>query len=273
MKKGKTSNAPGDDLFNKLPGELRNKIYDLVLLEEDIIAVRFGRWRPGTTKRHTHIRWKEPGVLRASKWIRNEAKAVYYRGNIFEVKTRTNQIQEACDWIHSAIQGCEGVDRYFNLGTLHVSKSNWEDIHLWISLAKVVRSAGVIWNEYADTDDPNYEGRFGGYLIGVEDGDGIDQAFYEVAMLGQTAAREHWDEVTLEIEFEEWVEKKMITYSKRCGGWGAERKEKISKRIGKLQRRMMDIEEGHPDRSGLGDGFRGRGTVEPLTMQLRSRDA
>ncbi|KAK5125598.1 hypothetical protein LTR85_011872 [Meristemomyces frigidus] len=270
-KRTATSKPAGDDLFRKLPGELRNKIYDLALLEEGHhvpIAVHFGSWRSWLYHRGPEAtpRWREPGLLRASKWIRNEAKAIYYQGNHFEIKISTSQVQAACDWIRSTVEGCASEDRHFNLSNLHCTKSNWADIHTWLHLARLVRDIDIGFIECNEEYDS--------CNIGSALSAGIGRAFYEIAMLGSRAATEGWDEQTLEVEFEEWVDMMMmdrLSFYKARSSTSL----RIDCNIGKVRRRMRKIEHGshggRQRREGAGP-FSGPLTkhIPEMKMQLRS---
>ncbi|KAK4539226.1 hypothetical protein LTR36_000881 [Oleoguttula mirabilis] len=278
-KQAKTSKPLGEDLFRKLPGELRNRIYDLVLLEERTYMRRTTQRRfqkvrapiqvhsrgPGYGERAS--RWKEPGLLRASKWIRNEAKAVYYQGNIFAIQASTSDVRAACDWIRSTVQGFEIEDQSFNLESFSITKCKWADIRSWLSLAQIVRDLDVGFGVH--NQDTNYDGN-----IGYPHCTGIDRAFYEIAALGLEAATGEWDDLTLEMAFEEWIDRTMRDRQKFFKG-----RIRTSKRIdcgmGKVQRRMRKIEYGHVEENEDAGGLcryvgRGKGVIKPMTMQLRS---
>jgi len=65
--------------FLRLPAELRNRIYNEVLLETEAIpiklAVGFMSYRS----------WKPPGILRTCRTIRSEAAPIYYGSNTFKL--------------------------------------------------------------------------------------------------------------------------------------------------------------------------------------------
>ena len=93
-----------------------------------------------------------------------------------------------------------------------------------------------------------------------------------MAVLGYTAEREQWDELTLQIEFEEWVERTL-------GNWRfnhlLNKRSTLSEGIGKMQRAMMKAEGGQNEDDALADTYRGRGksTLGPRTIRLRSDSA
>jgi hypothetical protein len=80
----------GEISFMSLPGELRNEIYRLTLVELDIIRIRLrSKVRPHPFLERPFYSgtkpWREPGLLRANNSIRLEALSVYYGLNDFSV--------------------------------------------------------------------------------------------------------------------------------------------------------------------------------------------
>ncbi|KAK5718353.1 hypothetical protein LTR15_008080 [Elasticomyces elasticus] len=63
---------PGTDHFTKLPAELRNRVYELVIPRGERILGP----------------WTEPSILRVSKQIRKETSPIYYKHNEFTQKVR-----------------------------------------------------------------------------------------------------------------------------------------------------------------------------------------
>lgn len=62
----------------KLPAELRNRIYEMVLLDATTTHVTTAKAKPD---------WHSPGLLRTCHQIRSEASSIYYAVNIFRVSS------------------------------------------------------------------------------------------------------------------------------------------------------------------------------------------
>lgn len=273
-----TNKSQVEDLLRKLPGELRNTIWDLVLVEESGIGVHF---RKSSAKLTDHPRWKEPGLLKASKWIRQEAKAIYYQRNTFEVSLSTDEFGHVYEWIRCVMEGCE--EHVFPLCKLYVTKSSWAGVHSWLFLAKLAYGLEVILDvhriEFEDPKDWMYAPQWNAVYDGIE-GPGpwgcmhpspTRTALVEVIALGRRAIEEEWHESMLEIEFEEWVEATMNSRLIRK----QTAKDRVAAGFGKLQRRMIEAEGGRSEESELSDVYRGRTSkaVGRTQMRLRSQDA
>lgn len=122
----------------KLPGELRNRIYELVLGQDQKIAIRDRRTRyhhknePGL--RQKNIRWREPGILSVSKQIRAECIRLYYDGNRFEIYAGSDELAEVLKFLSRKSAG-EAVTLSFSIRVLD---AKWGDIPDWLQLAKIV---------------------------------------------------------------------------------------------------------------------------------------
>lgn len=64
-----------DSPLSRLPAELRNRIYELALLQDDSITISLNGKR----------RWRPPAHLSTCNQIRAEASSIYYAGNTFTV--------------------------------------------------------------------------------------------------------------------------------------------------------------------------------------------
>lgn len=133
----------------KLPGELRNEIFELALgleLDDDnddlsepqedtavtmFIRARQLRWLPDSAR----IRWREPSLLQVSKQVRQEASPFYYLSNRFRLFVRSGEVENACAWLGQISRRCAGLDRMdFSLRLLSPKR---EEIASWISLARL----------------------------------------------------------------------------------------------------------------------------------------
>lgn len=83
------SNAPQRSLLHQLPPELRNKVYELVLVSNNFIELDVSQHIMGIMTRsryetaHSKAVAKEPGFLQCCRLIRNEATLMYYGQNRF----------------------------------------------------------------------------------------------------------------------------------------------------------------------------------------------
>ena len=144
--------TPREDLFRRFPPEVRNRIYDLLAppTQEDHtspITVRFRKWRPGSTTQQKPLRWREPGLLLAAKWIRLESN--YYLTRPIEIAVSTADVGAACRWLRMIVAD---NDAEKNLGrvTFWVLSENWDIVHSWLPLAQLCR-------EFAFTGDGSYQ--------------------------------------------------------------------------------------------------------------------
>lgn len=64
--------------MSTLSGELRNRIYALVMIERKTILIN--------SYDEAFEKWEEPGLLLASKYIRTEALSFYYKSNRFAIR-------------------------------------------------------------------------------------------------------------------------------------------------------------------------------------------
>ena len=83
-----------NDLTIRLPAELSNRIYGLVLPIDQTIHIR-GREIPPGIPRYPPVplkqllAWREPGLLSVSKQVRKECSSMYYHGfNHFQIFAR-----------------------------------------------------------------------------------------------------------------------------------------------------------------------------------------
>lgn len=96
-----------DSPLPRLPAELRNRIYELVLVE-------------GTVEVFRHIRkiWKSPALLHTSRQIRAEASSIYFGGNSFLITGFLHHDRYLSSWLRvlpapsrAAIQRVYSEDR------------------------------------------------------------------------------------------------------------------------------------------------------------------
>ncbi|KAK3070187.1 hypothetical protein LTR53_010909, partial [Teratosphaeriaceae sp. CCFEE 6253] len=129
------------DLFRRFPPELRNKIYAFICSatatnNRSSITIRFGSFRPGSSRQHESLRWKEPGLLLAAKWIRLEAN--YYQTRPIEIAVTTADFAAACRWLR-AIAADVSEEKILGSVTFRLVGCNWDDVCAWLPLAELVR--------------------------------------------------------------------------------------------------------------------------------------
>lgn len=121
----------------KLPGELRNRIYELVLGKDQKIAIRDRRTRHHHKNevglRQKNIRWREPGVLSVSKQIRAECIRLYYDGNHFEIYAASDELAEVLRFLRHK----SAVDTVAVSFSIRVLDASWGCIPEWLQLAKI----------------------------------------------------------------------------------------------------------------------------------------
>ncbi|KAK3649695.1 hypothetical protein LTR56_006655 [Elasticomyces elasticus] len=141
-----TKGAPAEDdsLWRKLPGEIRNAVYELLYVPSlldpsDGICIRYGRWRSKEDPLAHYHRWEEPGLLMAAKWIRLEAQQIYYQTSI-HIAVSTGEIARTCEWMRT-IAATINKDGKQSLGsvTLWLTECEWNDMDTWVALASLVR--------------------------------------------------------------------------------------------------------------------------------------
>jgi hypothetical protein len=119
------------DLFMLLPPELRNRIYGLCLTGDSfpIRQNRHERWHSKTPK------WREPGLLKVSKFIRHEASGIFYAGNVFDLWLNTSHFPVACNWLASIARRCG--PQPFRFFQFVVCYPRWDDLEHLTSVARL----------------------------------------------------------------------------------------------------------------------------------------
>ncbi|KAK5698104.1 hypothetical protein LTR97_007064 [Elasticomyces elasticus] len=228
------SQSKANSLWQKLPGEIRNQIYELLSAPSPSDStssncVRFGSWHPASKDQEKYHRFEEPGLLKAAKWIRLEARQIYFQTPI-EIAVTTSDIAPACEWLRTIAASNVKQDKSLGQITLWLTDGNWDDIESWLPLAALVR-------EY----------RFGPFLKAYEEEDASQQSEYcieimqahswhhrfvaalkEVIALGIKAREHSWSNGELEVAYWKWMEAQanMMTTKKsrrqrRATAWAA----------------------------------------------------
>ncbi|KAK4570261.1 hypothetical protein LTR86_002341 [Recurvomyces mirabilis] len=207
-----TNGHPQHDLLYRLPPELRNVIYKLVLVDnpgrstyDGDIVLRYGRYRGSHIynvngkpiyKKGPRLRWRESALLQASKWIRKETKLLYYTSHTFAVKYTSHDIGPLCQWLRFLISDVDASSLLTRFKRV-LTQYTWSDMPTWLPLAKLYRdveAVGVLKIFVAeDLPVKRYSEQYHG--------------LWQVARLGLQARTEDWDDAKLEKEFEDWAER------------------------------------------------------------------
>ncbi|GIZ37454.1 hypothetical protein CKM354_000090000 [Cercospora kikuchii] len=202
---------PNDSLFMKLPPELRNVIYELVIEEYrrslardkvssiiypnsiSINGYKIPTGRGGCYGKDTIPvglkKWPEPDLLLMSRQVRLEARPLYYSLSKFQVFTYgrdlgalltvLNRITESLPPIPGARWPVKHVEIY-------LVKVQWSNVRQLLSLAQITMKYPVVVNTVYHT--------FGHMIEQAQE-------------LGMRGYREGWTDDWLAIEFEEWATK------------------------------------------------------------------
>lgn len=84
---GLTTSQSTKTTFLDLPAELRNQVYEQVLLEPDPMSIGTARWPR-----------KEPALLHASRQIRNDCLGIWYQGNRFQTSVKNFNASLVVAW-------------------------------------------------------------------------------------------------------------------------------------------------------------------------------
>ncbi|KAK3656744.1 hypothetical protein LTR56_002725 [Elasticomyces elasticus] len=276
--------SPAEDMFMKLSPELRNKIYELVLVTSHVdvepylngepyhgkinkklkleyrstvtvepICVHFRkhqerrRW-PSESSRWS--RWQEPGLLRASKWIRQEAKLMYYRSAPIKISLHTGDITEVYCWLSNFADGDKQqwlghVDFWFSSG-------EWESIHSWWLLAALFYDYNfghTLEFHEERTSHRKYQNEdqvFGGH-------NQIVRALHQVITLGLKAKELGRSFEELAIDFGDWLE---ATLDGRVLVSSVQKRRKLAENIEDLHRQAINFNGKDVEQAALADGFR-----------------
>ncbi|KAK4956634.1 hypothetical protein LTR10_006161 [Elasticomyces elasticus] len=219
----KRPQAEDDSLWRKLPGEIRNAIYELLsvpspLDPSDGICIRYGRWCSREDPLAHYHRWEEPGLLMAAKWIRLEAQQIYYQTPI-HIAVSTGETARTCEWLRTiaATINNEG-NKSLGSVTVRLTDCDWDDIETWIALASLVRD-----HEFgAELRIKKGEGRWNPSTYDQRKGEiksrhrNMAAALKEVVAGGARARRDAWSNDELEAAYSYWVEAMLVMRRGQC---------------------------------------------------------
>lgn len=209
--------------FMSLPAELRNDIYHLALIEEQVVYIRpskRGYWakQPYNLPQPKLTPWREPGLLRANKTIRAEASSLYYKSNSFDLALQLSDTKRATGWLRHIIQRC-GNDPFKHF-TFFVRNSFWADLHHARDLAAFFHIKDLHLAPRPEQTSlenaerpirvlPPERHDLAGDVIRMDDPDRFSFriALERAIKMGRTAKREAWSEEWLDYEFGVWLDK------------------------------------------------------------------
>lgn len=272
-------------MLKKLPGEIRNAIYELVLRPQQHNGHRRARPHVRHRKRYDDrvTRFKESGLLRAAKWIRCETKALCYESKSFEIRLVSNEFEAACDWVRSIVITSDGKG-IRTMPFFNVTKTNWDHLHTWLPLAKLFHEVNFNLNfddfaQPVDRAERLEDYRYDRYLWPFTYSDSVIKAsryvepvLNRVVALGLKAKKENWHEDTLESEFEQWVEEKVDTEL----AWKKNMNARLKKGLSEKQREIVEANANAVVRQTNGDyvdkyRYNGKMMRTSWDMHLRSR--
>lgn len=137
--------APAPALLMRLPAELRNLIYEIVLVDqerkEDIRIYRKKMRRYLGTKQTSLERWREPALLQVSNEIRKEAASIYYAGHCFVACIDISQMSSVCAWLRTVVN--LAGNRPFKQFGIMMRSPSWTSMSNLSSLVELMRETGL----------------------------------------------------------------------------------------------------------------------------------
>lgn len=138
--------SPSKDVWATLPGEIRNRIYELLIPTDINIDIKKRKRRPNTSTYWSRVegwipptdkraRWTEPALLRVNKQIRAEAGGLYYSNNHFTLWARSEELHKALDFLLCKSRD-DGVDITVSF-TVKMVSACWSEIEHWLQLALI----------------------------------------------------------------------------------------------------------------------------------------
>lgn len=186
-------NMPKEDLMMKLPGELRNRIYELVLPKDEAIEIRKRKGRsmeaPVCYSRYSRGRkscWHEPDIMAVSSQIRTECLRLYYDNNTFEIFARSHELHLVLDFLLlKSTEDCIALKF-----KIRIVGSEWRNMQDWLELASIAYYTDKEYSDKIDVAVCNFH---------------LREAVRQVVRLGFRARDRGMDWEELKMEFDEWV--------------------------------------------------------------------
>jgi hypothetical protein len=236
--------SPPENHFRKLPAELRNMIYYLVLVGDESNYVRPRKYlRRKRSPPGTPAHWKEPALLQTSKEIRYEASIIHYKNSRFFLSIEAPEMAGTCEWIDSVVERCG--PKPFKYFYLTITQLSWEQLRNLLPLAKLFYNCDIVPPTVSRSTDP-VERNPAFVLATVSLGYHIAAATDQALILGRKIRVNDGTTKQFSIEFDKWFAKISKTKPARAARSRAKARERVlraqederrreEKRLAKLQ--------------------------------------
>lgn len=190
-----------------LPAELRNKIYQLVLIDprDSLIELqRPDRWLKRYNKDEI-VPWREPALLRTCRTLQREASAIFYKNHSFMVRLGFfSDIKYLTRWLSGIILRCG--DEPFKHFNFYVEWCCWDSFEHVRPLVQLfyLRDIQLHGGPALDADSlERLSGRSPSRrrYRSIESDANFQVALKEAILLGRKAREEGWKEDQLDVEF------------------------------------------------------------------------
>jgi len=243
--------AKRQNLLMKLPAELRNVIYNSVLVTDELNTIRPRKWRSTTKKAKlgTPDRRKEPALLQVSREIRNEASMVHYQNNSFKLSVDLDQVKKACAWLKGIAQRCGSHPfKHFDFS---ITKMAWDELHYLLPFANLLHQTSFTPPKIPTNDDPYDLMQNPSYILRLESSaTNVSEAMVGAVDLGRKARAEGWDSQWLGVEFGRWLERTSKSKPARAALYRARSRTKTAEeRYEWCKRRQESIRQREADRN------------------------
>ncbi|KAK4956635.1 hypothetical protein LTR10_006162 [Elasticomyces elasticus] len=238
------------------------------------ITVHYRRGQDWSYHQKKFSRWREPGLLRAAKWVLQEAKLVYFRSTRIAISLRGEDVGEVCAWLRAITEG-DG-NKSLRHVDFHLIAATLDHIHSWLPLAQLFR-------DYVTCGKVEVHSRIHGSRTFWCVPNGVSRqvscALEDVMRMGLKARERGWSDEYLKMVYEEWAVAQIPTAKRRRHHYGELQnwRDSLMEGVGPVQRKLAgqlqheSLKEQTSDRS-----YRFEGKVEhsgQLRMNLRSRKA
>ncbi|KAK5169821.1 uncharacterized protein LTR77_005799 [Saxophila tyrrhenica] len=126
---------PREDLMQKLPGEIRNNIYEMALVRDEIIYLHCHR-RSSGVKHWRRTKFHGPGLFLVSKQVRKEAMSVYFLTNEFRIVCSGLELPSAITFLEKVFEVCGKVP--FHEMALRTLPRGWQQVVSWWYIARLI---------------------------------------------------------------------------------------------------------------------------------------
>ncbi|KAK3710824.1 hypothetical protein LTR37_010048 [Vermiconidia calcicola] len=207
--KKKTITKSPDSRLMKLPGELRNEVYNLVLSGPERTFVHpsgrpmYIRNRIMEVHEGAAARWREPALLKVCKQVRSEAMAIHYSTRFFDIIASPDEFRSAYLWLKWVSEQCDEKTQL--TVKIWVHNPRWEGLLSWKWLAKIASKHDLSFDRFAEISNPARPGVAQAWLSNTFN---VTAALEEVVGLGQKAAKQESPDDYLESAFKDWKSSK-----------------------------------------------------------------